>query len=90
MDYKIKTATGLVKLYMKMCGFKGWTSFWKTIYLMPGYETNERLIKHEKCHLEQIQSDGIFMFSILYVYWLWRHGYWNNPYEVEAREAELK
>ena len=86
----IKTARGLIYVYMKACGFKGWASFWRTIYVMPGNEHNERLLRHERCHLEQIERDGRVLFSIKYLWWLCRYGYYMNPYEIEARAAESK
>jgi hypothetical protein len=84
----IRTATGPIKLYMKLCGFRGWASFWNTIYLMPGSEEDASLIRHEVVHLDQIERDGRLLFSLKYLYWTLRYGYWNNPYEVEARAAE--
>lgn len=87
-NFKIKTARGLLKWCMNRLGFKGWASFWGTIYLMPGYERDERLIRHERRHLEQIEEDGRALFTVLYLYWLVRVGYWDNPYEVDARAAE--
>lgn len=85
---RVKTATGLIALYMRVCGFRGWASFWNTIYLAPGYETNVRLIRHEARHLRQIKEAGILFFTVKYLYWNCQYGYWNNPYEVEARAAE--
>jgi hypothetical protein len=82
------TASGLILAYMRLCGFQGWTSFWGAIYLAPGYELCQPLIRHERKHLEQMQRDGKVVYAIKYSYWLIRYGYWNNPYEVEAREAE--
>ena len=87
---KIQTATGLIKLYMKLCGFRGWTSFWNTIYLMPGSEHDEKLLRHEAKHLEQIKHDGIIVFSVKYAWWTLKYGYWNNPYEQEARACERR
>ena len=87
---KIKTATGLIKLMLTVLGFKGWTSFWNTIYIMPGYENDTGLIKHETKHIEQIDRDGRIKFLIKYIYWLIKYGYTNNPYEVEARIAAHK
>ena len=94
----IRTATGLIAWHMKLCGTAGWASFWRTIYVLPGHENNrnggrdlhsyQSLLRHERCHLEQIDRDGRLLFLIRYLYWLARHGYWNNPYEVEARAAE--
>lgn len=82
-----RTASGPILWYMKACGFAGWASFWRVIYVLPGFENNESLLRHERKHLEQIERDGRVLFSIKYLYWLIRHGYLNNPYEVEARRA---
>lgn len=85
----IKTANGLILLYMKACGFQGWTSLWGVIYMAPGYETHEALLRHERKHLEQMQRDGKLMYMVKYTYWLIRYGYLANPYEIEARQAEM-
>ena len=50
----IRTATGLIAWYMRACGFKGWTSFWRVIYVLPGSEHDERLLRHEHCHRKRI------------------------------------
>jgi hypothetical protein len=84
----IKTANGLILLYMKACGFKGWTSFWNVIYMAPGYEHNVPLLRHERKHIEQMRRDGKLVYLIKYSYWFLRYGYKMNPYEVEARAAE--
>lgn len=85
-----RTATGLIAAYMRLCGFRGWISFWRVIYVLPGSENDERLLRHERCHLEQIERDGRILFSIKYLWWLCRYGYYMNPYEIEARAAESK
>ena len=84
----IRTAFGPILLYMKACGFQGWTSLWGVIYMAPGYETHEALIRHERKHLEQMQQDGKVLYAIKYAWWTLRYGYRMNPYEVEARAAE--
>ena len=45
-------------------------------------------VLYERKHLEQIEHDGRVLFSIKYLWWLVRYGYWLNPYEIEARKAE--
>lgn len=85
---KVRTATGPLAWLMRRAGFLGWTSFWRVVYVMPGHEGNDRLLRHERCHLEQIERDGRLLFSVLYLYWIWRYGYRGNPYEIEARAAE--
>ena len=86
---KTREASGPILWYMRLCGFAGWASFWSTIYLVPERMFDQRLIRHELCHLEQIRRDGRLKFTVQYLYWLLRHGYQQNPYEVEARRAEL-
>ena len=87
---QVSTASGLIAWYMRACGFAGWASFWNTVYIMPGWEGYQPLLRHERCHLEQIERDGRLLFSIKYLYWLCRYGYKMCPYEVEARAAESK
>ena len=45
-------------------------------------------VKHEMCHIRQFQEHGYFLFICKYLYESMRSGYYNNKYEVEAREAE--
>lgn len=54
----VKTATGLIAAYMRTCGFAGWESFWRTIYVLSGHEQNERLLRRARKHLAQIERDG--------------------------------
>lgn len=85
---RVRRATGPLAWLMRRVGFLGWTSFWNTIYVLSGHEHNERLLRHERKHLEQIERDDRILFSIKYLWWLVLRGYWNNHYEVEARWAE--
>ena len=49
-------------------------------------ETDPKWIAHENHHKVQWKRDGIkFLFK--YIYYSIRYGYWNNPYEVEARKV---
>ena len=42
---EIKTDTGLIAAYMRLCGFYGWASFWNVIYVLPGHEHDQRLLR---------------------------------------------
>jgi hypothetical protein len=84
----LRDAPPLIAWFMKLFGFKGWASFWRTGYFLPGYLDNRGLVMHELKHLEQIERDGRLVFAIKYVWWLIRFGYQNNPYELEARQAQ--
>ena len=44
----------------------------------------ESVRKHEDVHQRQIRKDGWLKFMILYFYWSLKHGYRQNPYEIEA------
>lgn len=85
---KLRTASGPLKWYLQALGFKGWASFWETIYVLPGWEHNRALIRHELCHLEQIRREGRLRFAVGYLWELVRRGYLANKYEVQARAAE--
>ena len=42
------------------------------------------LLKHELIHYQQAKREGWFLWNIRYYWHLWRVGYRNNPYEIEA------
>lgn len=49
---------------------------------------HEKWVKHELKHIEQYQRHGYFGFLARYLLEGIRHGYYNNRFEVEARQAE--
>ena len=51
---------------------------------------DERWVKHELCHVRQFQQNGFVAFVTKYLWESIKKGYYNNKYEVEAREAENK
>jgi len=64
----------------------------KTIHL---YNTTEadflkdkRWVKHELCHIKQFAQHGYIGFLVKYLWESLRKGYYNNRFEVEARQAE--
>jgi len=64
----------------------------KTIYLHGSSKENfladERWVKHELCHVKQFDTHGYLTFVIKYLWESLRVGYYNNKYELEARDAE--
>ncbi|MCU0387366.1 MAG: DUF4157 domain-containing protein [Chitinophagaceae bacterium] len=52
------------------------------------FKSSPRLIRHELKHVEQYKRYGLFRFLWLYGWYSLRYGYYRNPLEVEAREAE--
>ncbi len=66
--------------------------FGNTIYLhnitKEDFLEDARWVKHELKHIQQYQQLGKLRFvSLYFIEWL-RKGYYNNRFEVEAREAE--
>ncbi len=51
---------------------------------------DERWLRHELCHIRQFREHGFMPFVWKYVIESVRNGYYNNKYEIEAREAENK
>ncbi len=49
---------------------------------------NKKWVKHELCHIEQYKRYGTFAFIIKYVWESILHGYHDNKFEIEARQAE--
>lgn len=41
-------------------------------------------------HVEQMTRDSAIVFYAKYLWRSIRYGYWNNPYEIEARAVEIK
>lgn len=64
----------------------------KTIHLhntsMEEFVNDRRWFKHELAHIEQYQKHGVPKFLTLYLWYSIKYGYYNNPFEVEAREKE--
>ena len=46
------------------------------------------LLQHAFTHVDQINRDGMIKFYVKYIWYWGTLGYWMNPYEVEARDAE--
>jgi hypothetical protein len=58
---------------------------WRTVYILPASAGDDVVWGHELAHVAQIERDGALMWTLMYLWWCVRFGYWNNPYEVEAR-----
>ena len=57
------------------------------IVVHPNVPLTARLLRHELAHVRQWQARP-FTFPFRYVLGHLRHGYQQNPYEIEARAAE--
>ncbi|HET8655854.1 MAG TPA: hypothetical protein VFL93_10100 [Longimicrobiaceae bacterium] len=57
-----------------------------TVIVHPAMEATPVLLAHELTHVRQWSADPLF--PLRYTWATLRHGYHDNPYEVEARAAE--
>lgn len=88
MTDRIVTAGPVWSLILKWMDFGAVTTPWRTVYVLPECMGDAALIRHEQAHLRQMERDGWLRFWGRYYWWLFKYGYWDNPYEVEARKAE--
>ncbi len=92
-SYRIKENSWLAKLAAKKLGTRnmafvlGNTIF---LYNCPAKEflENTAWFKHELCHVRQFRQHGFFPFIVKYLWESFRKGYYQNKYEIEARNAE--
>jgi hypothetical protein len=59
-------------------------TLWKTIWLGRHASLDAELLLHELRHVAQFRASRFF--PILYLWESLRRGYWNNRYEIDARE----
>lgn len=74
--------------FLDRFGFAAITSPWRTIYVLPEYEDDAWIMRHEIAHLGQMRRDGWLRFWFFISVWFVYPGYARSPYEIEAREAE--
>ena len=86
----MKTARHLIAWHLRRQGFRAITLPPFGIYALPGSEDDEQLARHETVHWIQYQRMGAVRFYATYLWLLLRHGYWNHPMEIEARQQEAK
>ncbi len=61
-------------------------TLWKLVLINKTTKNIPYVIMHEYCHVLQWQKAGFFKFIYLYFKELYNVGYWNNKYEISARE----
>ena len=64
----------------------------KTIYLWntstQDFLKNKKWLHHELVHIQQFKQHGFIKFLFLYLLESLKNGYYNNKFEIEAREKE--
>ena len=93
MNYRIKEHSLLARVAAWKLGSKQVAIVvGKTIYLhntsRDEFLSNKAWLNHELQHIRQYKKYGLLPFIIRYLVESARKGYYNNKYEIEAREAE--
>ena len=94
-EYFIKENSPIAKLAaIKLSAHRMAIVIGRTIHLYntskQDFLKDEKWVKHELCHIQQYQQYGLFIFLIKYLWESVKHGYHNNKFEIEAREAEKR
>lgn len=93
MDFFIKQNSWIAKIAAKKLGSDNVAIvIGKTIHLYhvskEDFLKDTKWVKHEKCHINQFKKYGFFSFMLMYIRESMKHGYYNNKFEAEARNAE--
>ena len=93
MNYRLKENSWIARIAArKMKSHRVAIVFGEVIHLhnisKEQFLADERLVKHELCHVKQYKEHGFVLFLVKYLIESVRKGYYNNRFEVEARRAE--
>jgi hypothetical protein len=86
---KIEIAGPVWDWILRRLGFAGVFLPTGHIYLLWEYIEHEPLKRHELAHAEQCRRLGHIRFWSLYAWYAMTKGYRHNPFEIEARQAEV-
>ena len=93
MNFRIKENAPTAWIAARFLGYKTMAIvIGKTIYLhgasVKTFQSDSKWMKHELKHIEQFKRYGFIRFIFFYLSESIRHGYINNRFEIECREAE--
>ncbi len=71
-----------------MWGYGGRVLYPFLLFAESQQDVPDWLFRHELEHVYQVRRNGWLRFNLIYLWYLLRHGYKNNPFEVEARATE--
>lgn len=79
-----------IKFFEKILGQNiAGLAFYPFIFIAPGVEITDKLLNHEKIHLQQQRELLVIPFYIWYLIALKRKGYYNISFEKEAYGNEM-
>jgi hypothetical protein len=83
-----RPAPHVIRWFLRTFGYGGITLPPWGVFILAERINETALVRHEQAHWAQYQRMGMLGFYVTYIWYTMRHGYWNNPLEVEAREHE--
>lgn len=69
-------------------GYKAWVFFPFMFFRQPKEEVTDILFRHEMQHVYQVLQTGWIKFYLKWLWYTWRRGYKQNPYELEAWDVQ--
>ena len=78
----IKHKTDIIRFF----GFDAIT-FGRHVFVSSRGYDDQKLLAHEQVHINQYAKEGFIWFILKYIWFSVRYGYYNNPFEVEARKV---
>jgi len=93
IDYRIREDSWVARMATIKLGYRrAAVVIGRTIYLSGAtreeFLADEKWTRHECCHLAQYRKYGTVQFVLRYLRESLLHGYHNNRFEIEARQAE--
>ena len=67
-------------------GYKAWVIY--PYMFFSEAKCTDVLFRHELQHVYQVRKYGWFKFYATYLWYSATKGYWDNPYEIEARGVQ--
>ncbi len=89
-DVEIRESAWITDLGGRLSGMQGpahAVTLGRVIVVPPESRPSDRLLRHELAHVRQWRAEPL-SFPVRYVWHHIRRGYWNNPFEMEARAEE--
>jgi len=71
-------------------GYNAWVLFPFMFFRQAKTDVSDTLFRHEFEHVYQVLRDGWLVFYVKWLYWHFRHGYRDNPYEIDAYHAQTQ
>jgi hypothetical protein len=81
-----RPARHVVRFFLETTGYSGICLPPFGIFILPDRLMQRSLVLHEQCHWHQAERMGLLRWAITYLWYNLRYGYYDNPFEIEARE----